>query len=114
MKRIKLKESDIKRIVKKLIKEEDKEHEVHSIVHKKMDDFVNDTFDKFIETLDSIEDELYQHFIDDDGFLYKTQNLFFNELVDLTDHCIEEIKHGIHHHHEVEQRAKGKGEDSHH
>ena len=114
MKRIKLKESDIKRIVKKLIKEEDKEHEVHSIVHKKMDSFVNETMDKFTEILDSIEDDLLQHFIDDYGYLYKTQLLFFEELQDLTDHCIEEIKHGIHHHHEIEHLSKGKGEDSHH
>ena len=114
MKKIKLKESDIQRIVKKLIKEEDKEREVHSIVHKKMDDFVNDTFDKFIETLDSIEDELYQHSIEDDGFLYSTQSLFFNELVDLTDHCIEEIKHGMHHHNEIKNMSKGKSGDSSH
>jgi len=114
MKRIKLKESDIKRIVKKLIKEEDKEHEVYSIVHKKMDDFVNKTFDGFLETLDAIEDDLYEKNIEDDGYLYKTQQLFFDELVDLTDHCIEEIKHGIHHHHEMMHPPKGKGEDPHH
>ncbi len=112
MKRIKLKESDIKRIVKKLIKEEDKEHEIHSIVHKKMDNFINETYDKFIETLDSIEDELFQHSIDDDGFLYKAQNLFFNELVNLTDHCIEEIKHGMHNHEFKHDLPTGKG--SHH
>tara|TARA_R100000697_G_scaffold91520_1_gene103338 strand:+ start:2673 stop:3017 length:345 start_codon:yes stop_codon:yes gene_type:complete len=111
---IKLNESDIKRIVKKLIKEEDKEHEVYSIVHKKMDNFVNETYDKFIETLDAIEDDLLDKDINDDGYLYKTQQLFFNELVDLTDHCIEEIKHGIHHHHEMEHPPKGKGNTPHH
>ncbi len=114
MKRIKLKESDIKRIVKKLIKEEDKEHEVYSIVHKKMDSFVNETMDKFTEILDSIEDDLLQQQIDDYGYLYKTQLIFFEELQDLTDHCIEEIKHGIHNHHEIEHSSKGKGEDLHH
>ena len=117
MKRIKLKESDIKRIVKKLIKEDNKDFEINYIVHDKMDGFVEETFDRFMTILDDIEDELEEHQIDYDGFIYKTQLLFWEELVDLVDHCVEEIKHGIHHHHEMEKRRSGKGgegEGAHH
>ena len=99
------------------LKEDDKDFEINNIVHDRMDGFVEETFDRFMTILDDIEDELDEHEIDDDGFIYKTQLLFWEELVDLVDHCVEEIKHGIHHHHEMEKIRKGKGgegEGTHH
>ena len=114
MKRIKLKESDLQRLVKRVLKEDDKEQEVEDIVHRKMDEFATDTMSEFIDIVGEIEDELQEENINDDGFLYKTQLIFFEELVDLVDHCIEEIKHGIHHHHEMEhlQHHKKDGNDT--
>jgi len=116
MKVTRLNDSHILRIVKRVLKEDDKEQEVEDIVHRKMDEFATDTMSEFIDIVGEIEDELQKKNINDDGFLYKTQLIFFEELVDLVDHCIEEIKHGIHHHHEMEhlQHHKKDGNNTHH
>ena len=79
---------------------------ISSIVHNDVDEFVNNTINTFYDVCDKIETDLWNADIDDDGFVYKAQQVFIPEMMRLADEFIEEIKHGVHLHHERIENQK--------
>jgi len=79
---------------------------ISSIVHSDVDDFVDETINRFYDVCEKIEDDLQKLDIQDDGFVFHAQQKFIPEMMNLASEFIHEIKHGIHHHEEMEDKKK--------
>ena len=89
MKRLIIEESN-----KRVLKEGDplESMTISSIVHRDIDEFVNNTIDTFYDVCDKIETDLFNEGIEDDGFVYRSQEVFVPEMMHLAEEFIKEIK----------------------
>lgn len=111
---IRLTESDLRRIVKKTLKESMGNGVVESIVHKHMDKFVNETLDRFIDVMGELSNDLNEEGISVLNNFYDAETHFEGEMLSLSKEIIHKIHNDEQIKHHMETASSSSATGNHH